>query len=850
MADLIYECADASTLPVDAIRRVLSLLDWRALATCQAVCRSWRTLAADEQLWQQHVSSEFFRFGLLTYAAAVLPAGWKEAGASNTSAAAAARSVLALPAPASNAATASSSSSTPGVLKSIFSAGLLHAAAPHQAHLSRFHTAVLQVTGWRLVLKKAHTSSAEPAAAAAATDANAKATADADTSAGGGEHAAGIGELSLSNPNPDAGPSSSSSDAATAADGLAPSPASGSSSSSSSQAPVSGHPAPLTLQALQSGGWACGCILSQQQEQSCWLRFHLPPELKTDEQVATLVQEGQMSAIVQGLGPAGWFEVATADPFLLAAEETEILMQSHKTGFYAWDQAGEDGDDRYGQIQPLPWDLNPGQHQADQAQAPQEDQDQQQQHVSADTATAHQQAFEQQQQQQQGNLPQQQQGQPQQQGQGGQQQPAAAPQLRMLVYVHYEQLLQVLPWTLPHTLPLPAAPVLQTPTDFARHLLCGPAALWLQLDVCQLYGGHRLGTCVVPLVLWGWDSAKAKFRCVEDQLLVLLHKQDRSLGCDVGEGRSAVGEEAAAGQGASGVTVQQHQQSAARSGSMQAAAAATAAGATESMIKGMLGSDAWQQMLLGTECMYGADSSSTRDGNIVRTAADALRELMGTDEIMIDFALFDVNGHLLMGRAGIEVWSKEASDTGCIQQGVCRAGDTLAAAQQPQPVLTPADGAGSSGGNGQAQPGLQPPAAAAADGSDSTLAACIASNGGFQRRWRTPGEARRALERMMTREHLRLSMDELAEMESVQEAERASAAPTVPFNRTQHKLYFLVDGLPADRELFWHNCITVDAERPPDGWVRYGEALGPVSTVSLQLSWGNLRALFGLPAFD
>jgi hypothetical protein len=46
-------------------------------------------------------------------------------------------------------------------------------------------------------------------------------------------------------------------------------------------------------------------------------------------------------------------------------------------------------------------------------------------------------------------------------------------------------------------------------------------------------------------------------------------------------------------------------------------------------------------VLLGGECLYGADSSSssssssssTRDGNILRTAADALRELMGTDEV-------------------------------------------------------------------------------------------------------------------------------------------------------------------------------------------------------------------------
>jgi hypothetical protein len=176
--------------------------------------------------------------------------------------------------------------------------------------------------------------------------------------------------------------------------------------------------------------------------------------------------------------------------------------------------------------------------------------------------------------------------------------------------------------------------------------------------------------------------------------------------------------------------------------------------------------------------------------------------------------------------------------------------DTSAAAQQPQAVQTPTDGAGSSGGNGQAQPGLQLPVAATEGSSVEALAGCIASNGGFQRRRRTPEQAERAEELWMMQERLLLTSAVLAEVRSAYEAEQVSAAPTVPFNRIQHKLYFLVDGVPADRELFWHNCITVDAERPPDGWVRYGDALGPVSTVSLQLSWGNLQALFGLPAFD
>lgn len=96
------------------------------------------------------------------------------------------------------------------------------------------------------------------------------------------------------------------------------------------------------------------------------------------------------------------------------------------------------------------------------------------------------------------------------------------------------------------------------------------------------------------------------------------------------------------------------------------------------------------------------------------------------------------------------------------------------------------------------------------------------------------------------RECMRLSKQQVLEIKSVQEAQQALAAPSVPFTRTQHTLNFLVDGLPM-HELFWHNCIIVDAERPSAGWVRLGDALGPISTVSLQLSWANLRALFGLP---
>lgn len=206
---------------------------------------------------------------------------------------------------------------------------------------------------------------------------------------------------------------------------------------------------------------------------------------------------------------------------------------------------------------------------------------------------------------------------------------------------------------------------------------------------------------------------------------------------------------------------------------------------------------------------------------------------------------------LLLCRAGIEVWSKEVTEAGYIQEGVCQhaTADTLAAAQQPQTVQPPADGAGSSGGDGHGRPGSQPPAAAAESSRVESLAACVASNGPLQPRRRRPEVAEQHRQLWVLRECMRLSKQQLVEVKSVQEAQQASAAPTVPFTRTQHTLNFLVDGLPV-HELFWHNCIIVDAERLPAGWVRLGDALGPISTVSLQLSWANLRALFGLPGFE
>lgn len=339
----------------------------------------------------------------------------------------------------------------------------------------------------------------------------------------------------------------------------------------------------------------------------------------------------------------------------------EILLQSHQTGFYAWDQAEEGGVDRYGQLQPLPWDLRPGQQQTH-SQQPQ----QQQQSAHMETAAQAQHVGLQLQQQQQQEPAQvvssvEQVTQQLQQQQLQQEEATAAaaeqpPQLRMLVYVHYQQLLQVLPWALPQTLPLPPPPVLGPPVAFAKHLLCGPCGLWLQLDVCQLHGGYRLGSCTAPLVLWGWDSAKGKFRCIEEQLMVVLYKPDSCINSTAGVAgvADALVAPAAVGQREAGTVQQQVQQnnvantqaaeavmvgeSTGAAGSGSSASAAFRQGSAGNrpnwLSKLLCDQKAFQKVFVGSQCLYGADSSSSsRDGSVLHTAAAALQELMGTDEV-------------------------------------------------------------------------------------------------------------------------------------------------------------------------------------------------------------------------
>jgi hypothetical protein len=65
------------------------------------------------------------------------------------------------------------------------------------------------------------------------------------------------------------------------------------------QVSLSGHPMPLSLEALAGGssGWCCGCVQVQQQEQSCWVRFNLPEALKQD---ASVVEAANKGLLVRG----------------------------------------------------------------------------------------------------------------------------------------------------------------------------------------------------------------------------------------------------------------------------------------------------------------------------------------------------------------------------------------------------------------------------------------------------------------------------------------------------------------------------------------------------------------------
>lgn len=68
-------------------------------------------------------------------------------------------------------------------------------------------------------------------------------------------------------------------------------------------------------------------------------------------------------------------------------------------------------------------------------------------------------------------------------------------------------------------------------------------------------------------------------------------------------------------------------------------------------------------------------------------------------------------------------------------------------------------------------------------------------------------------------------------------------APMTEITHMVHKLHFLVDDVQGD---FWDTCIVVDVDHTaPAASIMYGTGL-PCSTISMRMSWDNLRGLFGL----
>uniref|UniRef100_A0A383VH06 F-box domain-containing protein n=1 Tax=Tetradesmus obliquus TaxID=3088 RepID=A0A383VH06_TETOB len=554
-------------LPQDALRSVFSYLDCHSLCSCSCVCRSWRTLAAEDGLWQVQLSQQFYRPAMLQHYSMLASHHHQLQQARQLESTCSQAQQAVKDEPACMAAAA------PARLKQVFKNSALQPSCKHQALLARFHTAMASITAWRLMIRMQQSPQTATAAATAGSSRE-------------GDRASDSGQGQQQQPE-EAAPAHTTA-AGYAAGGC----------SSSALLTLTGYPLPLSLEALAGGssGWCCGCVQVQQQEQSCWVRFNLPAALKQDSKVAEAADKELLEGAVQALGPCGWFDVACAAPFVIADDDMEILLQSHKTGFYAWDQAEEDGVDRQADMQQLPWDVQPGGWQQQQQQQELPAADGSGFHGAA-TVTPPTEQQEQQQQQQ--------------------------PKLRMLVYIHYEQLLQVLPWQLPQQLLLPALPVLGSMPAIACHLAARrSAALWLQLDVCQLQGGAKLGSCVAPLAIAGLAAQKLAFEARQQSVLVTLY--------DPSSGKNS----SCAWPGASQQQQQQQQQQHLRPEEEDC-----------------------ELLLLGRERIRGGGNS--RSGLPLLSAADVLLQLLGRDEFMVDFALFDGSGTLLMGRAGVEVWAKE-----------------------------------------------------------------------------------------------------------------------------------------------------------------------------------------------
>jgi hypothetical protein len=187
-----------------------------------------------------------------------------------------------------------------------------------------------------------------------------------------------------------------------------------------------------------------------------------------------------------------------------------------------------------------------------------------------------------------------------------QQEEQPQPKLRMLVYIHYEQLLQVLPWKLPQQLTLPQLPELEQGigrvSAIARHFArSSGAALWVHIDVCQLHGGAKLGSCVAPLAISRSCSQNVCFEALQQSVLVAVYEPGSS------KNSSRADEHAS----------QRQQQQ------------LTQAGQEEDC----------KLLLLGEQCIGGSSSSSSSNaassstGLAQQSSAEMLQELVGRDEV-------------------------------------------------------------------------------------------------------------------------------------------------------------------------------------------------------------------------
>lgn len=336
---------------------------------------------------------------------------------------------------------------------------------------------------------------------------------------------------------------------------------------------------------------------------------------------------------VQALGPntTGWFDVMTSSPFQIMNNDMDILVQSHKTGFYAWEQAPEDDPDETADAAPIPWDRGDSEI-TDLAAAATDIA----LGCSAPAAPAASTSHELQQADIQSvSL-----------GQGVEEQQQQPPcMLRMLVYVHYEQLLQMLPCQLQQSLS-PVATLqqsqqrLQQQRNVSSAQACAlqiaankDTVLWLHIDVCQLRGGVRLGFCTAALRAADWDAAvsasgdscdRVEFKVQRQQVLAVLYNPACSINCSITDSRSS-----GVATSCFGTTSASEHQSGSRSvHGMQcspvAGMSSTAVAEDEQLV--MLG----QQQLF---CSSTGASSTGDDGLVMASAADVLKYLLSKDEV-------------------------------------------------------------------------------------------------------------------------------------------------------------------------------------------------------------------------